>query len=203
MSITYLLILITAGFSIAAFNNQRIIDELILWPAQMQRSKQFYRLFTCSLIHANWPHLIFNMITLYFFGRAVENVYAQYFGAYHFLLLYVLGVVVSSIPTYVKYRNNYNYRSLGASGGVAAILFAFIFLSPWTTIYFIVLPLPGVIFGIIYLVYTVYMSRQQGGDGINHDAHFWGAIAGITYTFLLEPKLATSFIHQITHPNFF
>jgi membrane associated rhomboid family serine protease len=120
---------------------------------------------------------------------------------YTFLILYIGALIVSSIPTYIKHRNDYNYRSLGASGAVCAVLFAFILLQPWTMIIVLILPVPAIIYGVLFLVYSVYMSRKGGGY-VNHDAHFYGALFGIVFTIAVHPAIVTSFIQELSHPHF-
>lgn len=136
-TITLSIILITAVISITGFRNGKIVDDLIFWPPAITKKHQYYRFITCGLIHADYMHLIFNMLTLYFFGRIMEVYYMGMLGLqnYYYLALYIGALIFSNIPTYIKHRNDYNYRSLGASGAVSAVLFAFILLKPWQTIY--------------------------------------------------------------------
>jgi membrane associated rhomboid family serine protease len=196
------IILVTGLVSIAGFRNQQIINGCIFYPPAIQRG-QYYRFITCGFIHANIPHLAFNMITLYFFGRAMEVYYMGDMGLPHytFLVLYLGALVFSSLPTYLKHRNDSNYRSLGASGAVCAVLFAFILLKPWVTIYVFVIPVPAIIYAVLFLIYSVYMSRK-GGDYINHDAHFYGALFGIVFTICVHPSNLGNFIEQLSHPHF-
>ena len=112
--------------------------------------------------------------------------------------LYLGGMVIADLPTYIKHKNHSWYASLGASGAVSSILFAEIFLNPLGTVYFYFFPMPGIIMGVLYLIYSWYMARQ-GGDNINHDAHFYGAVFGVVYTLLLRPSLGIDFINQIIH----
>src|SRR5262249_6705924 len=153
--------------SITGFSSPRIIDDLIFWPPAISKRRQYYRFISCGLIHADYTHLAFNMITLYFFGRVMESAYSNLLGLppYSFLILYVGALIVSLLPSYFKHRNDYNYKSLGASGAVCAVLFAYILLGPWTTIYVFFIPFPAVLYGILFLGYSMYMSRK-GGDYI-------------------------------------
>jgi membrane associated rhomboid family serine protease len=120
---------------------------------------------------------------------------------YYYLALYIGALIFSNIPTYIKHRNDYNYRSLGASGAVSAVLFAFILLKPWQTIYLFFIPVPAIIYAVLFLVYSAYMSRK-GGDHINHDAHFYGALFGIIFTILLHPDVVNIFLAELSHPHF-
>ena len=199
--VTLIIIAITCVVSFAAFSNPRLIDRLILWPPAITRGKEYWRLATCGLIHADPQHLLFNMITLYFFGGIMERFYTQYIGAIGFVLFYVGGLVVSSLPSYLTHRNDTNYRSLGASGAVSAVLFAFILLQPWATIYVFVLPVPAIIYAVVYLGYTIYMERRNA-DRINHSAHLWGAAYGMLLTILIEPRVIGVFFQSLMQPHF-
>src|SRR5688500_17570590 len=133
LSITISIVIITVLVSIGGFNNQKIIDDLIFYPPAVTRRKQWYRFFSCGLIHADFGHLFFNMFSLYLFGRFVEDGFIQLFGdpgKWLYLLLYVSALAISLLPTYFKNRDNYHYRSLGASGAVSAVIFAGLMLRP-------------------------------------------------------------------------
>jgi len=203
-TITLSIIVLTCLVSVTAFNNNKLLDDLIFWPPAISIRHQYYRFITCSLIHADILHLAFNMITLYFFGRVMEAYYMGVLGLphYFYLLLYVGAVIVANIPTYIKRHDDYNYRSLGASGGVCAILFAFILLRPWQRIYlFGAIGIPAILYAVLFLVYSVYMSRR-GGDNVNHDAHFWGALFGVVFTAILRPDVLSTFLNELKHPPF-
>jgi membrane associated rhomboid family serine protease len=148
-------------------------------------------------------HLAFNMITLYFFGRQIEARYMGELGLPHYvyLVLYAGALIASNIPTYLKRRDDYNYRSLGASGAVCAVLFAFILLKPWATLQVIIIPVPAIIYAFLFLGYSVYMTRR-GGDNVNHDAHFWGALFGVVFTIALRPGVISTFLNELSHPRF-
>ena len=187
-SFTLVIIIITALVSIGGFNNRKIIDDLIFYGPAVSRQNQFYRFFTCGFIHADWSHLIFNMLSLYFLGPYVEQGFDALFGTmgrWIFVLLYVSALAVSLLPTYNKHKENYAYRSLGASGAVSAVIFAGLMLVPTMELYifFIPIPIPGFIFGPLYLLISAYMDRQ-GGDNINHSAHIWGALYGLAFVII-------------------
>jgi membrane associated rhomboid family serine protease len=203
ITITLSIIFITGFISIAGFRQHRIIDELIFWPPAITQHRQYYRFITCGLIHADYMHLIFNMVTLYFFGTIMEAHYQGELGLqkWYYLALYIGALIVSNIPTYIKHRNDSEYRSLGASGAVSAVLFAFILLSPWQQIIVIIFPVPAIIYGVLFLIYSAYMSRK-GGDRVNHDAHFYGALFGILFTILVRPDVVDIFWNELTHPRF-
>jgi membrane associated rhomboid family serine protease len=203
MTITLALLIITCIISITAFNNRKVINDLIFSPVDVQQRHQWYRFITCGLIHADFAHLAFNMITLYFFGRVMEQVYVEYFNLpkYTYLILYIVALIVSEIPSYIKHRNNNEYRSLGASGAVAAIVFAFILIAPWATIYVFFIPVPAILYGVLFLVYSAYMSKK-GKDNINHSAHLWGAVVGIVFTIIVQPAVVNIFIEKLLRPSF-
>jgi membrane associated rhomboid family serine protease len=168
-----------------------------------RQQNQWYRIITHAFIHADWMHLIFNMIALWSFGAFVFDVlqYMTSFPALHFFAMYFGAIVFSSISDIVKQRDNQYYASLGASGAVSAVVFFSILMNPWTLIYVFFIPCPGIVFGVVYLVYSNYMSKR-GGDIINHDAHFYGAIFGILYPLFVEPTIYSHFFHSLLHPNF-
>jgi len=201
--ITISIIAITCLISIAGFSNPKIINELIFWPPAITNHRQYYRFVTCGFVHANFMHLAFNMFTLYFFGRIMELYYMGRLGLqnYYFLILYIGALIISVLPTYFKQKNNYNYRSLGASGAVCAVLFAFVLLDPWATILVLFIPLPAIVYAVLFLFYSMYMSKK-GGDYINHDAHFYGALFGVAFTLFLRPHLYSDFMNQLMHPHF-
>jgi len=201
--ITLTIIVLTCLISAAAFNNPKLRSELIFWPPAITIRHQYYRFLTCGFIHADFMHLGFNMITLYFFGRAIEVYYMGYLGLPHYwyLVLYLSAIVFANIPTYLKKRDDYSYRSLGASGGVCAVLFAFILLRPWETITVLVFPVPAIIYAFLFLGYSIYMSKR-GGDNVNHDAYIWGAVFGVVFTILLDPDVIHTFLNELSHPRF-
>jgi membrane associated rhomboid family serine protease len=197
LSQTVIIIILTAITSIMAFNNRNLYGDLIMYPPAVGRG-QVYRLLTSGFIHADFNHLIFNMLTLYFFGGPVEGAMTTIIGKYGFLALYLGGIIISDIPSYLKHRNDSHYASLGASGGVSSVVFAFIMFAPWS--WFAFPPVPAIVYGIGYLFYCIYMGKK-GGDGINHDAHFWGALYGVVFVLINEPRMATYFLNQLMHPQ--
>lgn len=196
MTITLAIIIITCLISFTTFNRPEQMDKLSFWPYYVRERKQYYRFLTSGFLHADYMHLFFNMLTLWFFGRTIEAAFVIIFGGkLHFILLYVLGLVLPDISTYFKYKDTYGYRSIGASGAVSAILFSAILLSPWSWIGVFFIPVPAIVYGVLFLAYSVYMSKR-GGDGINHDAHFWGAVLGIVYPLIFKPELGKLFLQQ-------
>jgi membrane associated rhomboid family serine protease len=198
---TLAIIAITCVVSFLAFGNGRLLERLILWPPAISRQGQYYRLVSYGLVHASPAHLIFNMITLFFFGRIIEQLYTLFAGPVGFAAFYLGGLVVSILPTYFTNRENPNYRSLGASGAVSAVLFAFILLQPWAMIVVWFLPVPAIVYAVLYVAYSIYMDRS-GSDNVNHSAHLWGGAYGIAVTLLLDPRLFSLFLSSLFHPEF-
>ncbi|UYZ65232.1 rhomboid family intramembrane serine protease [Hymenobacter weizhouensis] len=202
MSPTLVLTILTCGISLYAWSNQELLNSWILDPYRVKRSNEWYRFLTSGFLHADWGHLLFNMLAFYSFSRVVESIYTQVFGPTTglllFLLLYLGGIILSDIPTYLRHRDDPGYRSLGASGGVASVLFAAILFNPTGGILIFPIPfeIPGFIFGLLYLAYSYYMGQRRG-DNINHDAHFYGALYGIVLTLILIPRVGPLFWEQI------
>jgi membrane associated rhomboid family serine protease len=206
---TYILLAITTIISIAAFSNNELFGKLLLNPYLVTRHKQYYRIISHAFIHADWMHLIINMFVLFSFGTAVEQYfdiladkgYLQ-FPRLWFTTLYFLSILASSLPTLYKRRNDSSYNCVGASGAVSAVLFCNIFFAPFSKIYmYAFLPLPGILFGIAYLIYSQYMSSKNI-DNINHDAHFTGAVFGFLFPLIIHYRLYEVFINQVTNFRF-
>lgn len=197
---TIILIIITVAVSYAAFNSPKLMDQLQFNASKVYHRKEYHRLITHAFVHANWEHLFVNMIVLFSFGRAIASYFELNFGRLHtmyFIFLYVGGILFSNLYALYKYRNDYYYNAVGASGAVAAVLFASIFFDPWNMIYFFgILPIPGIVFAILYLIYSYQMSKKQT-DNVAHDAHFLGAFFGFVFPVLLNPRLFEVFIDKL------
>ena len=186
MTVTLTIIAITSAVSLTAiYVDPRIQRAGMLIPYRVVRRQTWYELFTAGFLHANFTHLLVNMIVLFFFGIVLE----QNLGVAHFVALYLSGLLVSSLPSMMNHTDDPNYATLGASGGVESVLFGFIFLFPTESIYFILLPIPipAWVFGIAFLAYSVYESKKGAGN-INHQAHIAGAIWGILYMLFFVPN---------------
>jgi len=196
--VTLLVVAVTVLVSWRAFGDRRLLERLILWPPAVERGRQYDRLLGYGFVHADWMHLLFNMITLWSFGRAVEGVFAQWITPVGYLLFYLSAVVVSILPTYLAHRRDPNYRSLGASDGVSAVLFAYILFDPWSKliIFPIPVPVPAFVFALLYVGYSIWMDRR-GRDNVNHSAHLWGAAYGVLFTVLLEPRVLGHFTQAL------
>ena len=198
---TFIIILVTAIISVIAFSREDILDKMMLNPYQIFHKKELFRLITHGFLHSDWTHLIINMFVLYFFGRNVENWFRElklegYIDSVTitYSLLYFGGIIVSSLITLFRYRNDRWYNSVGASGAVSAVVFTSIFFSPLDKIYFFaVIPIPGIAFALIYLIYSSFMSRKSR-DNINHDAHLLGAVYGLLFPILISTELLVHFI---------
>lgn len=202
-SVNLAIVAVTVLVSWMAFNNPRLAERLILWPPAIDRGKQYDRLITHGFIHADWMHLLFNMITLWSFGGAMETFFAERIGIIGYVLFYLSAIVVAILPTYMRHRHDAGYRSLGASGAVSAVLFAFILLDPWSGIYLflIPIPIPAFVFAALYVGYSIWMDKR-GGDNINHSAHLYGAAYGIMFTLIMEPRVAALFLQKLASPTF-
>ncbi len=199
--ITVIIIAITCIVSILCFNGTLNGNKLIFNAYQVWHRKEWYRMLTSGIIHSGWGHLFFNMLTLYFFGRVVEQYFSAAFGgvpgAVLYVVLYVSALAISSLGDLVKYRDNWNYNALGASGAVSAVLFASILFAPkmGIYIYLIPIPVPGYIFAPLYLLYCWYMAKRNM-DNIGHTAHFWGAVYGILFPILCKPDVLSFCLSQ-------
>jgi len=198
MTITLIIIIITVLVSIAAFMNDKIFNDFIFDPPAVTYDKQWYRFLTCGLIHADYLHLAFNMFAFYSFGDIVERHFVLLFhekGKLFYLLLYITSLFACLIPTYLKHKTDNYYRSLGASGAVSAVIFAFIMLNPLQGLNLLgirQLELPAFIFGFLYLVISSFLGKK-GAGGINHSAHIFGALYGIAFL------IATSYLFSDYH----
>ena len=205
LSITTIICILTCLVSIPAFSNPDWIFKLADRPYLVKRNKEYFRLISHAFVHGDWMHLLFNMLALYTFGTTVEMYYGAYIsqtmGSTLFLMMYIISILAGSLPSYIKKSDNPEYLSIGASGGVAGVMFAFVIFNPWHIIYIYFIPVPAIIGAVAYLVYSSWAARQQR-DNINHDAHFYGAIAGFVTTIALNPSLLAEFIQKVLSPEF-
>jgi membrane associated rhomboid family serine protease len=200
MSITLIIIAATVVVSFVAWNNGNIYYGFMMNPYEIFRQHQYWRLLTSGFIHSGYVHLGFNMFTFFFFGRVVEIIFGQVLGEMGmiaFILFYLSAIVVSDIPTALKYRKFPGYNSLGASGAVSAMVFASIIYLPLNDIcLFAVLCLPGFILGTLYIIYS-YTQSKQLSDNINHQAHLYGAVYGVVIAIVVYPPSAANFLQDI------
>lgn len=201
MSITLIIIIITALVSYKCFNDRVLFSKLMYNPYLVERQNDWKRILTHGFIHADTTHLFFNMFSFYLFGEYLEAKFEDYFGflgKVYFVLLYLGAIVAASIKTFFQHKDNPSYNAVGASGAVSAVVFAFILINPTIKLGFFFVPpfLPGWIFALLYLAYSQYMSKKQM-DNVGHEAHIWGAIFGLVYTAAIKPDLVMSFMDKI------
>jgi len=202
--ITIIIVVITALFSYISFQSPVLMSRYDFSPYRISERKEYFRFVSHAFLHADWVHLIVNMIVLFSFGnyverefRFLENSGQIRSGMFSFLLLYFSAIIISSLTTFLKKRKDPYYIAVGASGAVSAVLFTSIFFSPLEKLLLYgIFPIPGILFGILYLGYSTYMGKRDK-DHINHDAHLWGAIYGILFPIFLEPSLIHRFISQL------
>lgn len=200
MSLTLIFIALTVALSIYAWNNPHIMNKWIMNPYSVYRHKEYYRFLTAGFIHADYGHLLFNMLSLFFFGDVVEFYFARDFGGstsiIYYAVVYLGGILAGGIPGFMDNKNNSYYNALGASGGVSAIVFSAILFKPTDQIYVYFFPMPGFIYAILYSAYSYYMSKRNL-DNIGHSAHLWGAGFGVLFTLLLDHTLFMKCVNQI------
>lgn len=183
---------ITLLVSFLAFSNPELKLKLMLHPYSIHRGTRVWSVITSGFIHADLGHLAMNMISFYFFAFTLEAT----IGSIQFGVLYLAGMVLADVSTILKYKDHYGYYSLGASGAVSAVLFSFILYFPKVGIYlfFIPIPIDAYIFAGLYLIYSIYASRQS--SQINHEAHFYGALSGLAITILFNPGVIARCLAQ-------
>ena len=201
MSITYIIIGFTCLISFMAFQNPDITVKMKHWPFYEKRDGEYYRWLTSGFLHGDTMHLLFNMLALFLFGAGLEEWFDEQFagaGKTLFVVFYVAAIVAASSATYYRYRDTAGFASIGASGAVAAVMFADILIDPLMTLRFLLFPIPikGFIFGILYLWYSSYAAKQ-GRDNIDHTAHFYGAVFGFFFPLVLDPSLFPSFLSKV------
>ena len=193
---TITIILITVMISLIAFSQRAVMDRLIFWPPAIQQKAQYDRFITHGFIHTDGMHLLFNMFTLFFFGSIIESFYRQYLYDLGFVLFYLGALIFAILPSYLKHKNDSRWASLGASGAVSAVLFAYILFQPWKLIFVFFIPVPAIIFAVLYVAYSIW-SGKKGNSNINHSAHLWGAAYGVIMTIMIEPKVIPHFFNQL------
>lgn len=200
MEFTYGLMAVIGLVTYVAWERPELHRKLMLNPHDTIRGRQYYRLLTSGFVHNNAMHLFLNLFTLYFFGQAIESIFSGTFGQSGvgmYLLLFLTAIIVANVPTTLKYKDNPHYNSLGASGGVSALVLAFILFDPVQDLcLYAVLCLPGYILGALFIAYSIIMSKRDI-DNINHDAHLFGALYGVIFILLLKPDTLSTFIEKL------
>ena len=197
---TLIIIAVTCLVSYMAWQNRQLMERLIFWSPAIKEG-QYERFITHGFIHADGMHLLFNMFTFYFFGSFLEGFYRQYFGGAGYVIFYLAAIVVAMLPSYFKHKNDRNYMSLGASGAVSAVLFAFILFAPWELLYlFGAIPVPAIVFAVAYVWYSIH-AHKKANDNVNHSAHLYGGLFGVIITIILEPRVINVFFSQLLNPS--
>jgi membrane associated rhomboid family serine protease len=188
-SIIFIFTIIT---SIYAFNDQQLYGKFMLHPYTVSKGKNLYTFITSGLINADYMHLFFNLFTIFFFAFSLEKM----IGHWQFGLLYFASLILSDIPSVIKHKNHFWYNSLGASGAISAVLFSYILFKPLTIIGVMFIPMPAILFAVLYLAYSWYMAKNAK-DNIGHDAHFFGAITGLIFTLIFVPGIVPHFLSSL------
>jgi membrane associated rhomboid family serine protease len=199
MTLTYIFIGITVAISLYAWNNADIMNKWIMNPYSVQKYKEYHRFLTSGFLHADYAHLFFNMLSMFFFGPTVENYFLAYFGEkgiIFYAILYLLGIIIANVPSYADHKNDSYYNALGASGGVSSVVFAAILFAPTSPIFIYFIKIPAFVYAILYMAYSFSMSKKNI-DNIGHSAHLYGAAFGLAFTLILKPELFSSCIAQI------
>lgn len=201
--ITIVLIIINCILSFMCFKDDGLKYKLIFHPVSVVQNKQWYRFITSAFIHGDVNHLLFNMLTLFFFGMSLEPGFtALGLGPVLYIVFYFTAIIAAEIPTYIKEKNNERYFSLGASGAVSAIVFALVLFAPWEKIYLkFIIPIPFILYAVGYIAYSMYMDKK-GKDNIGHSAHLWGALYGVAFMLIAYPDSLKIFIERLSHPSF-
>lgn len=200
MSINIIIIFSIAAVSLLGFSNHILFSKFLFKPYSILKNKEWYRFISSAWLHADYMHLLVNLFVLYSFGNYLEyflNVYYEEQSLVLYLFLFLGSTVISHIPSYVKHKSNYNYEAVGASGGVSGILFAYILINPLSMLeLYLFIPIPAIVFGILYLWYSYYMSKKNI-DNIGHEAHIYGALGGMMLVTIIKPGIWVSFFNQL------
>lgn len=198
--VTFIILLATGIVSWRAFEQSSLFEKLLHSPYRVKHQKQYYRLFSHMLVHADFIHLALNMFVFYSFGRVMEAIFTINWGPMKgrllFIALYVLGGVAATLPSMRKHGDNYGYNSVGASGAVSALLMSYMILFPLNEIAFFFIPMPAFIGVFVFFLLEHFMKRNVRSN-IAHDAHIWGALFGIVFIALVVPNSLPRFFAQV------
>ena len=200
--LTIAIIALTCLISIPALQNRQMFSKLLFNASIIRSNKEWYRFITHAVLHADFIHLAMNMYVLYMFGGMVENIFVSEFetvkGEIYFFLLYFIGIIASSFPSYEKHKNDYHYNSVGASGAVSAVVFSAILLNPWMSLSLMFIPIPilAPVFGVLYLLYCRY-AANHARDNVAHDVHYWGSLFGALFTIIILPSTIPQLIEAV------
>ncbi|MFA6570685.1 MAG: rhomboid family intramembrane serine protease [Bacteroidota bacterium] len=193
--LSIVIFLLTIGISLyTIYGKKELFDKLALHPWSIVHDNKYYQFLTSGFIHADVMHLMFNMLTFYFFAFELE----KFIGTWRFALIYFASLIFSDVSTVFKQKDNQKYYAVGASGAISGILFSYILFSPTSKIgmFFIPIGIPAPLFALLYLAFCFYASKKSS-DLINHEAHFWGALTGLLVTIALVPEVLLYFFHSI------
>lgn len=201
MSVSIALCIITGLISYQGFQNRSIVEKLKHHPVSEHNNKEYYRMLSSGFVHGGWFHLLINLFVLWQFGPIVEQQYGMIFGSLFgpvmFLLMYLSAIVVADLPTFFKHKNNPTYAAIGASGAVSGVVFAYVLFHPWARLaLYGIIPFRAILGAVAYLVYSSWASKNRN-DGIDHSAHFYGAVYGMLFTIVSEPQVVGHFIDEI------
>ena len=198
--LTFIILAATILVSWRAFEQSALFEKLLHSPYRVKHQRQYYRLFSHMLVHADGIHLALNMFVFYSFGRVMERIFTLNWGSTTggalFLALYILGGAAATLPSMRKHGDNYGYNSVGASGAVSALLMAYMILFPLNEIAFFFIPMPAFIGVFVFFLLEHFMKRNVRSN-IAHDAHIWGALFGIVFIAVTVPNSIPRFITQV------
>jgi membrane associated rhomboid family serine protease len=203
---TVIIIAITIFISFTAWSQPNLMANWIFSPYNISQRKQWHRFATSGFLHANYLHLGFNMISLYFFGKDAEQGFLEKYGhelyRYFYIIFYISAIVFSHIPVYFRHKRNPSYRALGASGAVSAVIFMTVIMNPEMKLMIFPIPIrfPGIVFAILYVLYSAYMSKNAR-DNIGHEAHLYGSLYGLVFVGVMMPERIVYFMNNL--PTFF
>jgi len=203
MSVTLALIILTGLISYQCFNNNQLFNKLLHHPFSEKRNKEYYRWITSGFVHGDWTHLLINLFVFWSFGEAIENIFVAKFGTIlgrvNYLVLYFGSMIVADLFTFIKHKDNSGFSSVGASGAISGIVFAFVLFSPMSTLLVMfIIPMPAILFALLYVAYSFYASKKGLHRIFDHDAHLWGAIAGLIITIIMIPESISIFWDQMS-----
>jgi membrane associated rhomboid family serine protease len=191
-----LIIIVTCAISFTAFANSSFFEKYKFSPFKIKRNQEHIRWVSGGFLHADQMHLFANMLTLYFCNSALEYL----FRPWEIIIFYLVAIAVSGVPDFIKNKDNPYYAAIGASGAVSAALFSLLLIDPWgIVLVFFIIPLPFILFAVLYLYYSYYMSKKNY-DNIGHMAHFTGAVFGMLVVALKYPERLLSFLDSLVHP---
>lgn len=196
--VTLLLLILNTVVSLVALTSRpELIDRFAFKPVRVLQEKEYYRLFTAGLVHVDGVHLLFNMVTLYFFGPWLEGV----LGPVRFLILYIGSDLAAQALSLVMHQRDPTYAAVGASGAISGVLFGFCLYEPFRMLYlFFAIPIPALVFAIGFVALSVYAMQNRGPEqtgGLAHEAHLGGALGGLALTVFMDPSALATFISQL------